>query len=989
MAEPAPHTHEPVVSTVDGQPHQDRTPPARGRFDDALAIQKAVGNLAFDNALGAAQPLDEPVRRVMEHRFGTDFGDVRVHTGASATRSADTLQANAYTVGNHIVLGDDSVSHVDTLAHELAHVVQQRGGAGGPAQSGTLEADANQAAGAVTAGRPAAVAGRAAPGVARVDKSAQQAAPVPAVAVMYEYVDENGKHQQVSADQLAELRKQAGDRLRGKLRRAKDSAENNRSTHEWFIKKVHGKTESLGDVWNNPQALIGIAVDIRAGVVPPPIAMWDHAIGLATAGEQALADGNLRESARLLEMAASAYQDSVRQWNAYMDAIEEGAKNLVGELEIVRDVSFAIAITAAVIVAAPVVATGVAGLGATGALATGATMLGTGLVGAGAGAGLRAGADAASQKIVEGEVKTGTVWKEAKRGAKEGLVTGLTAGTAAGLGSAAGVSAEGLTFGQQLARRAVVEGGASAVGQATEAVAAGRSAGEVLEAGAIGFGMGAVTAPLGAAGARLSSAGRTRIAKGLEIGGAAVVAGGATVATGGTWREAAKNASIAAASTAGLSGAQAPRKAAKSTAPPAKKAPATAKAATAEPKPAIATKAPAQALEQAPHSSAPETVAMPPESAVPVAGAHTTVPEIPVTPTTALTEHTPAVMIPPTPPVKPVGVPKQQNVVDRRRRRAKTARDRVDEAIAAQIKAQAEVAAVREKLAQAQAGHEQATTDAAQAAEVYAQAKPGAKRAPRSADTAARRDLRDAESAVADARTVVERAEGRLTKAAKRVERESHQAKKRQDELVTSEKHLERVTRSAENPGEAPRQRRDQPFDPKNRRPNLGEFENLPDHGVERHDGLRHDPHARVGVSAKKVRGDLQAQHDALIAELKADKDKAQKLGHVYERIIAEDITRDGGDLRQRSEAGDKLRISDHGVHEFTLEGKLSDGKLDQIWRDLLTPTMGSTQPRDYATVTVPQLSKESGQRLARLAAAYEELTGRRPTITVRETVKE
>jgi uncharacterized protein DUF4157 len=65
-----------------------------------------------------------------------DLGDVRVHTDDSAGRSAQQLGARAFTVGAHVVFSPGSyapgsAAGRDLLAHELTHVVQQRGGAGG------------------------------------------------------------------------------------------------------------------------------------------------------------------------------------------------------------------------------------------------------------------------------------------------------------------------------------------------------------------------------------------------------------------------------------------------------------------------------------------------------------------------------------------------------------------------------------------------------------------------------------------------------------------------------------------------------------------------------------------------------------------------------------------------------------------------------------------------------------------------------------------
>jgi Domain of unknown function (DUF4157) len=75
------------------------------------------------------QPLDAPMRAFMEPRFGRDFGHVRVHTGAQAAEAARAINAVAYTLGNHVVLGSAPFTpgtreQKAVLAHELAHVIQ-------------------------------------------------------------------------------------------------------------------------------------------------------------------------------------------------------------------------------------------------------------------------------------------------------------------------------------------------------------------------------------------------------------------------------------------------------------------------------------------------------------------------------------------------------------------------------------------------------------------------------------------------------------------------------------------------------------------------------------------------------------------------------------------------------------------------------------------------------------------------------------------------
>lgn len=124
-----------------------------GMLDAAsvLRIQRTAGNagvlqlLADDEAAaeaspvhdvvgrGGGSPLDKDTRATMESRLGADFGDVRVHTDAQASRSAEAVGANAYTVGTDVVFRS---GHFDpgsstgqrTLAHELTHVVQQKRG---------------------------------------------------------------------------------------------------------------------------------------------------------------------------------------------------------------------------------------------------------------------------------------------------------------------------------------------------------------------------------------------------------------------------------------------------------------------------------------------------------------------------------------------------------------------------------------------------------------------------------------------------------------------------------------------------------------------------------------------------------------------------------------------------------------------------------------------------------------------------------------------
>jgi len=86
---------------------------------------------SVDRALAeGGSPLAAGTRAWAETALGHGFGDVRVHTGPLAERSAAEVDARAYTVGRHIVFGSGAYAPHTTagrrlLVHELAHTVQQ------------------------------------------------------------------------------------------------------------------------------------------------------------------------------------------------------------------------------------------------------------------------------------------------------------------------------------------------------------------------------------------------------------------------------------------------------------------------------------------------------------------------------------------------------------------------------------------------------------------------------------------------------------------------------------------------------------------------------------------------------------------------------------------------------------------------------------------------------------------------------------------------
>jgi hypothetical protein len=87
----------------------------------------------------AGQSLDPETRAFMEPRFGRDLSQVQIHTDAQAAKSAESVNALAYTVGRDVVFGAGQYQPATDsgrrlLAHELAHTIQQgAAGTAGPA----------------------------------------------------------------------------------------------------------------------------------------------------------------------------------------------------------------------------------------------------------------------------------------------------------------------------------------------------------------------------------------------------------------------------------------------------------------------------------------------------------------------------------------------------------------------------------------------------------------------------------------------------------------------------------------------------------------------------------------------------------------------------------------------------------------------------------------------------------------------------------------
>lgn len=130
--------------------------PARQFQGQWLNTRQARSNVLIEALNSPGVPLEPAVREPLEQKFGHDFSNIRVHDHPRASDSAESISANAYTIGNHVVFARNrfqpqTPSGRRLLAHELTHSIQQSAGAS-VRSAAVDEAEAEHVAQSVTQG---------------------------------------------------------------------------------------------------------------------------------------------------------------------------------------------------------------------------------------------------------------------------------------------------------------------------------------------------------------------------------------------------------------------------------------------------------------------------------------------------------------------------------------------------------------------------------------------------------------------------------------------------------------------------------------------------------------------------------------------------------------------------------------------------------------------------------------------------------------------
>jgi len=100
------------------------------QHSDETSIHPDASSLVSDVINTGGRPMESNTKSFMENRFGYDFNSVKVHTDPVAAKSAQSINALAYTSGSNIVFNHgqyapDTDSGKRLLAHELTHTIQQ------------------------------------------------------------------------------------------------------------------------------------------------------------------------------------------------------------------------------------------------------------------------------------------------------------------------------------------------------------------------------------------------------------------------------------------------------------------------------------------------------------------------------------------------------------------------------------------------------------------------------------------------------------------------------------------------------------------------------------------------------------------------------------------------------------------------------------------------------------------------------------------------
>lgn len=280
-------------------------------------VHADTGLASYVNNLGGSgSPLPHSTRNFFETRFGYDFSNVRVHTGSVATKSAENINALAYTRGNNIVFNRNQYSPSTQhgkrlLAHELTHVIQQSN-LQLPAKNSISSADSLAYQGVNSISKLPINQNISGPIMQR------QVASEPAYNINLVYPpNHTERHQGISQLEALRVLRMFSNRIDGHLAGGEEG-------HRYLI-QIH-----------NDQSIIAGISDLFGGARMPSLNIWASPRAVLRTARESIERADINAATRKLQQAAVLARNAERQVHAYREGTISGADRTVFGLEVVQ-----------------------------------------------------------------------------------------------------------------------------------------------------------------------------------------------------------------------------------------------------------------------------------------------------------------------------------------------------------------------------------------------------------------------------------------------------------------------------------------------------------------------------------------------------------------------------------------------------------------------------------------------------------------------------
>jgi hypothetical protein len=121
---------KPAVQKMEASKEEEEPVQAKAESGGGVASQAVTSKI--DSTKGQGEQMPEKTKGKMESAFGRDFSDVHIHNDTASVDMNRELNAQAFTHGRDIYFNSGKFNPENTegsrlLAHELTHVVQQKG----------------------------------------------------------------------------------------------------------------------------------------------------------------------------------------------------------------------------------------------------------------------------------------------------------------------------------------------------------------------------------------------------------------------------------------------------------------------------------------------------------------------------------------------------------------------------------------------------------------------------------------------------------------------------------------------------------------------------------------------------------------------------------------------------------------------------------------------------------------------------------------------